>query len=179
MDERQRRLLEYLFAAAWADGQVDERDKTILDRVMVSVGIPREKIMELIPRVEASPQGEPQDVPEDPALRQEMMLYSLALCFSDEALVPTETEYLQRLAARLSITADQLVELRNRADVFLNPDKALKAKLTAPSAEAKAAPKAVSLERSDQVAKPPAEGGHTIYRGDSFGQSLDFGTPDS
>ncbi|MGE0494694.1 MAG: DUF533 domain-containing protein [Vulcanimicrobiota bacterium] len=179
MDERQRRLLEYLFAAAWADGQVDERDKTILDRVMVSLGIPREKIMEFIPRVEATPQGEPQDVPDDPALRQEMMLYTLALCFSDEALVPAETDYLQRLAARLAISAEQLVELRARAEVFLNPDKAAKARLAAPPVEGKAAPKAVSLEQAEQGSKPPAEGGHTLYRGDAFGQSLDFGTPDS
>lgn len=178
MDERQRRLLEYLFAAAWADGQVDERDKTILDRVMVSLGIPREKIMELIPRVEATPQGEPQDVPEDPALRHEMMLYTLALCFSDEALVPAETDYLQRLSARLAISAEQLVELRARAEVFLNPDKAVKAKL-APPVEGKAAPRAVSLEQSEKGAKPQPEGGHTLYRGDAFGQSLDLGTSDS
>lgn len=128
MDKETRAVVDTLFLMAWSDGQFVAEEKSILDRVMQRLDVPRGEIMtEIMKRSEKPPsESKLEEVLGDHEKRCNAMTMVLAVCFADSELHPGEADFIVSLASRLGITAAELDQLRQDAQNIVDPDNAPK-----------------------------------------------------
>ena len=115
MDAHQSLLLKTLVQMAWADNKLVDEERAFLERALAELGATPAEIAEL------AEQREPVDlhalaatlpgVPE----RLEAMHLLMKVAFADDALTFEEFDLVDRLAAVLGLTDDQLEQLRQSA----------------------------------------------------------------
>lgn len=164
MDKNTRIHLDCLYTAAWLDGQPGPEECSVLDRIMVRLGIPRDWIMQELGRFSQTRPNQvprPGQVPE--AMRPDVLRDILAVCLADQVLSPEESAYLDALSGSWSL---ELEPLRKQAEDFVEKRTPKEAPSTPPT------------ERRDplKLAEEQArEHGRTVFKGEGFGQALDLG----
>jgi tellurite resistance protein len=103
-------------AAAWSDGSVCDNEKRALQRIMQHLGYPPETLAERLAASAAQHGLESLSVPEDPALRLQMMRYAMAVALADGSLEDSEKDFLERLTRHLGFSPQALRILEMEAE---------------------------------------------------------------
>lgn len=124
VDRRQTHLVKSLFAMLWADGDASDREIEVVSRLMERVGLPIEERLAVMDAHLSDPDlaqtASLEGVLPDQASRLEAMELLVTLCFCDQHLAPEELEILHQLAVSLEINAQQLEQIRHRAQRTLS-----------------------------------------------------------
>ena len=115
MKIQEREILKSLIQLVWADGNVDDRERLILGRMMSELDLSIKDIQEVGQMMTEEPEPPNLEVilQKDKAEKSELMKLMLAFAMVKGHLNPPEMRYVQAMAAKLGIEREDLDELIN------------------------------------------------------------------
>ena len=114
MNAQEREILKTLIQIVWADGQVDDRERDILGKMLVELDLTPKDIAEVGQMMTEAPEA-PQlaeVLSKSPTERRDVMKVVMAMAMDNGHLNPPEMRYVQAIATKLEIDKDQLEEIR-------------------------------------------------------------------
>lgn len=114
MEPSYREVIKGLIQIVWADGKVDDRERIILGEMLAELGLDYKDLTEVGQMMQEA--TEPPDLETilegTQAEKEDLMRLMLALATTKGTLNPSELRYINAVAKRLGIDADQLEELK-------------------------------------------------------------------
>ncbi len=114
MNAQEREILKTLIQIVWADGQVDDRERDILGKMLVELDLTPKDIAEVGQMMTEAPEA-PQlaeVLSKSPTERRDVMKVVMAMAMDNGHLNPPEMRYVQAIATKLEIDKDQVEEIR-------------------------------------------------------------------
>ena len=113
MNKQEREVLKSLIQIVWADGEVDERERLILGKMLAELDLSQKDLREV-----GEMMTHAQDLPDfdvilakNPDEKMDLMKLLLALSMSKGHLNPPEMRYVQTIAQKLDISREQMDRL--------------------------------------------------------------------
>ena len=113
MNAQEREILKSLIQIAWADGNVDDRERDILGKLLAELDLSRKDLIEV-----GEMMTEAQDLPNLDIIlakgkeeKNDLMRLLLALAMAKGHMNPPEMRYVQAIAHKLDIDREALDKL--------------------------------------------------------------------
>ena len=113
-------LLQLLIAAAHASGEVDEGEKRVFERFLVSAGLPQERVLRLRDEMRAGLTLDRIHIPDAPWLvRRHLLDLTLMLILADRNFAESEQAFAAQLIQRLGLWEGELEQSQVALAEFL------------------------------------------------------------
>ena len=113
-------LLQLLIAAAHASGDVDESEKRVFERFLVSAGLPQERVLRLRDEMRAGLTLDRIHIPDAPWLvRRHLLDLTLMLILADRSFAESEQTFATELIRRLGLWEGELEQSQVALHAFL------------------------------------------------------------
>lgn len=169
MENLRDAIVATIFAAAWADGEVNDLEKMALDRIMQRLGYSRAEIMDRIGQALTGANLDAIPMPKDLEGKKQLMRDVLSVCFADEKLNRYEVAFLEKLTRTLDLHASDLEALKQESEQVMRPTTSRPPGLMIEDGATTAKP-----VRFDQEEPPRRESGTILYQSEDFGGELEF-----
>ena len=124
MEQRERALLKGLVSIIWADGEVSEPERVMLGGILSELGITSAEIEE-VGRMMTSPPNldDLRELIPDMESREEIMKLLVAMSLADGRVDTAEIRFLDRVAAQLEISPENLEILKEQTMQLLQEER--------------------------------------------------------
>lgn len=114
MNAQEREILKTLIQIVWADGQVDDRERDILGKMLVELDLTPKDIAEVGHMMTEAPEAPKlaEVLSKSPAERRDVMKIAMAMAMDNGHLNPPEMRYVQAIASKLEIDKDEVEKIR-------------------------------------------------------------------
>jgi len=114
VNAQEREIIKTLIQIVWADGQVDDRERDILGKMLVELDLSPKDIAEVGQMMTEAPEAPKlaEVLSKSPAERRDVMKVAMAMAMDNGHLNPPEMRYVQAIASKLEIDKDELEKIR-------------------------------------------------------------------
>ena len=114
MEPAEREIIKTLIQIVWADGQVDDRERDILGKMLAQLDLSHEDLREVGQMMTEAPESPELAavLSKSKAERRDAMKVMMAMAMANGHLNPPEMRYVQATASKLDISREELEEIR-------------------------------------------------------------------